>query len=117
MTLQEQMIAANVRNWLADLAIGAKAMNTTILCAPCEEYEAFKYETSTYEDVIRDDVITVFIHNVKAVAKAADLELHYRTFKEGDYYFKSFTGEYFVLFNDVKFSDMTMRREVEDERK
>lgn len=112
MSLQEQMIAANIRNWLADLAIGAKASATKVRFAPCEESEAFKYEASAYEDFIRDNIPTVFVHNLKKLAEAADLEIQHRKLKKGDYYYDSFVSEDFFVFNGVKFSDMTLKKEI-----
>lgn len=112
MSLQEQMIAANIRNWLADLAIGAKASATKVRFAPCEELEAFKYEAGTYEDGIRDNVPTVLVHNLKKLAEATDLEIQHRKLKKGDYYYGSFVSEDFFVFNGVKFSDMTLRKGV-----
>lgn len=112
MSLQEQMIAANIRNWLADLAIGAKASATKVRFASCEESEAFRYEAGTYDDFIRDDISTVFVHNLKKLADAADLEIQHRKLKKGDYYYNSFVSEDFLVFNGVKFSDMTLRKGV-----
>lgn len=111
MSLQQQMIAANVRNWLVDLATGAKAMSTTMLCAPCEKSYEWKYEASTYSDVVIDGLPTVHVHNIKLVAEVAELELQHRTFKKGDYYYQSFAGEDFVVFNGVRFSDMALKKE------
>ena len=111
MSLQQQMIAANVRNWLVDLATGAKAMGVSILCAPCEKDEEWRYEAGTYSDIIVDGLPTVHVHNIKLVAEAAELELQHRTFKKGDYYYRSFAGEDFVVFNGVRFSDMILRKE------
>ena len=118
MSLQEQMIVANIRNWLTDLAIGAKASATKVRFASCEESEAFKYEAGTYEDFIRDNVPTVLVHNLKELAEAADLEIQHRKLKKGDYYYGSFVSEDFFVFNDVKFSDMTLKNGVwKNERK
>lgn len=110
MTLQEQMIAANVRNWLSDLAIGAKATATTIRFAVCKEEEAYVHEASVYDDGIRDDIPTVHVHRLKELAKAAELDVQYRTFTKDDYYYEPFSGEYFLVFNGVKFSDMRLRK-------
>lgn len=110
MTLQEQMIAANVRNWLSDLAVGAKATATTIRFAVCNEENAYEHEASVYDDGIRDDISTVHVHRLKELAKAAELDVQYRTFTKDEYYYKSFSGEYFIVFNGVKFSDMRLRK-------
>lgn len=116
MSLQQQMIAANVRNWLMDLATGAKAMSAKVLCAPCEKNEEWRYEVSTYSDIVVDGIPTVHVHGIKLIAEVAELDLQHRTFKKGDYYYRSFAGEDFVVFNGVKFSDMILK-EKKDERK
>lgn len=111
MTLQEQMIAANVRNWLTDLAIGAKATATSVRFAVCKEEDAYAHEASVYDDGIRDGIPTVHVHRLKELAKVAELDVQYKRFTKDDYYYKSFNGEYFVIFNGVRFSDMRLRKE------
>ena len=113
MSLQEQMIAANIRNWLTDLAIGAKAMSKIMQCGVSDEKSAWKYETKCWQqdDVVVDGVLTVYVFNVKELARAAELDVQHRQFIEGDTYYGSFEGEDFVVFNGVKFSEMMIRKE------
>lgn len=106
MGVTNEMIAANVRNWLQDLAIGAKAVNTKMMCGVAKEGEEWKVEASTYEDSMRDGIITVHIHNIERVAEAAEFDLQHRDFTPVDYYYTSFIGEDFFIFNGVKFSGM-----------
>ena len=106
MGVTNEMISANVRNWLQDLAIGAKAMNKEIMCGVAENGEEWKVKASTYDDVMHDGIITVHIHNIKCVAEAAELDLQHRDFTPVDEYYSPFTGEDFFIFNGVKFSDM-----------
>lgn len=106
MGVTNEMISANVRNWLQDLAIGAKAMNKEMLCGVAENGEEWKVKASTYNDVMHDGIITVHIHNIERVAEAAELDLQHRDFTPVDDYYASFTGEDFFIFNGVKFSDM-----------
>ena len=106
MGVTNEMISANVRNWLQDLAIGAKAMNKEVMCGVAENGEEWKVKASTYDDVMHDGIITVHIHNIKCVAEAAELDLQHRDFTPVDDYYVSFTGEDFFIFNGVKFSDM-----------
>ena len=106
MSVTQDMISANVRNWLQDLAIGAKAMNKEVMCGVAENGEEWKVKASTYNDVMHDGIITVHIHNIKCVAEAAELDLQHRDFTPVDDYYVSFTGEDFFIFNGVKFSDM-----------
>lgn len=106
MGVTNEMISANVRNWLQDLAIGAKAMNREILCGVAENGEEWKVKAFTYDDVMHDGIITVHIHNIERVAEAAELDLQHRDFTPVDEYYAPFTGEDFFIFNGVKFSDM-----------
>jgi hypothetical protein len=106
MGVTNEMISANVRNWLQDLAIGAKAMNKEIMCGVAESGEEWKIKASTYADVMHDGIITVHIHNIERVAEAAELDLQHRDFTPVDEYYAPFTGEDFFIFNGVKFSDM-----------
>ena len=72
MSLQEQMIAANIRNWLTDLVIGAKAMSKIMQCRVSDEESAWKYEAKCWQqdDVVVDGVFTVYVFNVKELARA-----------------------------------------------
>lgn len=106
MGVTNEMISANVRNWLQDLAIGAKAMNKEMLCGVAENGEEWKVKASTYADVMYDGIITVHIHNIERVAEAAEFDLQHRDFTPVDYYYTSFIGEDFFIFNGVKFSGM-----------
>lgn len=119
MTLQQQMIAANIRNWLSDLAIGAKAMHTKILCAPCDKLHEYKYEAYCfdYNDCFVDGILTVYVHKINVLAEAAELDIQHRDFVLGDKYYRSFSGEDFIVFNDVKFSSLIDRKEKLDEGK
>lgn len=101
-----EMISANVRNWLQDLAIGAKAVNTKMMCGVAEEGYECRFQAETYEDVFHDGIITVHVHNIERVAEAAEFDLQHRDFTPADDYYTSFTGEDFFIFNGVKFSDM-----------
>ena len=101
-----EMISANVRNWLQDLAIGAKAVNTKMMCGVAEEGYEWRFQAETYENVFHDGIITVHVHNIGRVAEAAEFDLQHRDFTPVDEYYRSFTGEDFFIFNGVKFSDM-----------
>lgn len=117
MGVTNEMISANVRNWLQDLAIGAKAVNTKMMCGVAKEGEEWKVEASTYEDSMRDGIITVHIHNIERVAEAAEFDLQHRDFTPVDEYYSPFTGEDFFIFNGVKFSDMISGYFSDDEEK
>lgn len=117
MTLQQQMIAANIRNWLSDLATGVKAMHTKILCAPCDKLSEYRYEVSCYDynDCFVDGMLTVYIHEINVLAEAAELDIQHRDFVSDDKFYRAFSGEDFIVFNDVKFSQLILRKEKLDE--
>ena len=93
-----EMISANVRNWLQDLAIGAKAVNTKMMCGVAEEGYEWRFQAETYENVFHDGIITVHVHNIGRVAEAAEFDLQHRDFTPADDYYCSFTGEDFFIF-------------------
>lgn len=119
--MTQEQYAADIRNWLAGLAIGAKANTRIVRCADCNEEVAYSYSVSTYDQssMIRDGMITVAVHRIKLVAKVAGFELHHRKLEKGDYYYDSFVSEDYFIFNGVKFADYTLRnpRRKTNERK
>lgn len=114
--------AADIRNWFEDLAIGAMATARRVRYGD-DNWQ----ETHVYDDGIRDGSPTVMIHNLKRLAECAGFEVQYRDFSVEDYYYPSFSGENFVMFKGVKFTDFAdcipdadqkkRRREVQKWRK
>ena len=98
-----------VLNWLHDLAVGAKAQTQKMVCGECDTNSKFKVTASTYDSGKTDDIITVHVHNIKVVAEATGLKLMHRDFIEGDSYYSSFESEDFIMYEDVKFSNMNIR--------
>ena len=111
--MRNEMYAADIRNWLMDMATGAKAMARTMKCADAENGYEWRVEAHSYDrdNTVIDGVITVYIHKIENVAKGAGFELQHRDFVEGDYHYPGFIGEDFIMFNGVKFSDMILRTE------
>lgn len=108
MNLTDVMISANVRNWLRDLAIGAKAEATPIMCGVGERW---LYEASVFSgDMIENrGQIEVSIHNAEAVAKAAELDLITYIYTEDDWEDRWYTvwrGIKYFMFNGVRFYDV-----------
>ena len=108
--MDNEMFAADVRNWFADLAIGAKATLKTI------QWGDNPWEYSrTFNNATRDGVPTVNVHNLEELAERAGFELLHRDFVVGDYYYTCFRSENFVMFNGVKFADYENLTEAERE--
>ena len=95
-----EKFAAEVRNWFADLAIGAKAQTKELFWG-----EWPWQRSSTFDNSIRDGIPTVNVHHLKDLAKLAGFEVLHRDYVLGDNYYAVFRGEDFVIFNGVKFAD------------
>ena len=114
----QEMIKQNVLNWLDALVIGAKAMNTEVVCGVVDDdRDLWRVTTSTYDQSKYDGLITIHVHDVKLIAKAAELDLQHRDFTPIDNYYRSFTGEDFFVYNGVRFADMILGGFSNDEEK
>ena len=114
----QEMIKQNVLNWLDALVIGAKAMNTEVVCGVVDDdRDLWRVTASTYDQLKYDGLITIHVHDVKLIAKAAELDLQHRDFTPMDNYYRSFTGEDFFVYNGVRFADMILGRFSNDEEK
>ena len=114
----QEMIKQNVLNWLDALVIGAKAMNTEVVCGVVDDArDLWRVTTSTYDQPKYDGLITIHVHDVKLIAKAAELDLQHRDFTPMDNYYRSFTGEDFFVYNGVRFADMILGGFSNDEEK
>ena len=94
-----EKLAADVRNWFADLAVGAKAQAQEIKFGD-RNWEC----ASVFDNGVRDGIPTVNVHYLKKIATLAGFEVQHRDFVLGDYYYDVFRGEDFVIFNGVKFT-------------
>lgn len=100
----QEMIKQNVFDWLDALIVGTKAMSTPIQCGTDGwRSEASVYSSATY---ITDGIPTVHIHSIERVAEAVEFDLQHQDFTPANEYYAYFTGEYFFIYNGVKFSDM-----------
>lgn len=122
MGMTQEMIKQNVYNWLDAIVTGANAMSAEVLCADVPEEVQYAYTASAWNKPVVDGLITVYIHRIKAVAMAAELDLQHRDFVEGDYYYGLFSGEDFFVYGNVRFSNMILSEEKlygkeKDERK
>ena len=111
MNIQEEMIAANVMNWLSDLAVGARAAEKAMQFAPCDEGDEWRV-TSTCYDRYEDGIA---IHNLEALAKTIGVPISYKYFPEEEEH--TIAGhKYFKLFG-VTFYDIILREDMKHERK
>lgn len=123
MSLTHEMIKENVFNWLDALVVGAKAVTQTVQCGIYDDDdavwagEAFCFEKDSFlED---DGSPCVLIHRIKNVAQAVEFDLHHRLFTPADSHYAYFVGEYFFIYNGVKFANVygTFSDEVKERRK
>lgn len=122
MSMTHEMIKQNVVDWLDALVIGAKAITQPMLCEPLSEEDAWESTASCFESSsFREDdgSLYVMIHKIKKVAEAAEFDVIHRVFTPADSHYPYFTGEYFFIYNDVKFGDVygTFSESVAKERK
>lgn len=122
MSMTNEMIKQNVMDWLDALVIGAKAITQSMLCEPLSEEDAWKGTASCFESSsFREDdgTLYVMIHRVKKVAQAAEFDVTHRVFTPADSHYPYFTGEYFFIYDGVKFGDVygTFPESVQEERK
>lgn len=122
MSMTHEMIKQNVMDWLDALVVGAKAITQSMLCEPLSEEDARKSTASCFESSsFREDdgSLYVMIHKIKKVAEAAEFDVTHRVFTPADSHYPYFTGEYFFIYNGVKFGDVygTFSESVQEERK
>lgn len=122
MSMTHEMIKQNVMDWLDALVVGAKAITQPMLCEPLSEEDAWKGTASCFENTsfMEDDgSLYVMIHKIKKVAEAAEFDVTHRVFTPADGHYPYFTGEYFFIYNGVKFGDVygTFSESGQEERK
>lgn len=100
----QEMIKQNVFDWLDALIVGVKAMSIPIQCG----IDDWRSEASVYngDTFVTDGIPTVNIHSIENVAKVVEIDLQHQDFTPANRYYAYFTGEYFFIYNGVKFSDM-----------
>ena len=100
----QEMIKQNVFDWLDRLIVGVKAMSTITQCGT----DDWRDEARVYsgDSFIVDGIPTVHIHGIERVAKAVEFDLQHQDFTPANEYYAYFTGEYFFIYNGVKFSGM-----------
>ena len=122
MSMTHEMIKQNVIDWLDALVVGAKAITQPMLCEPLGGQDEWSSTASCFENTsfMEDDgSLYVMIHKIKKVAEAAEFDLCHRVFTPADSHYPYFIGEYFFIYNGVKFGDVygAFPESVQEERK
>lgn len=113
MNTQKEMYAANVRNWLMDLATGVKAARKSVQFAPAERPGSEWRVTASCYDKFEDGCA---IHDIKSVAEAIDIPLQFHKFEKGECISDEYAGYWYIELFGVKFYDIS-REDNSDEGK
>lgn len=107
--MTNEMYAANVKNWLTDLATGAKAAQRRVQFADAKKGWEFKVTSSCF-DMMKDGVA---IHNLTKLAEAIGEPVYFCPFSEREASLKeNYAGyDYFNMFG-VRFYDYRRKEEV-----
>lgn len=106
--MTKEMYAANVKNWLMDLATGAKAARKAMQFAD-EKPECTWKVTARCFDQLEDGVS---IHNLKAMATAIDEPVHFSEFAPDEYLYGKYPGYWYFEMFGVKFYDFVGKEEI-----
>ena len=109
--MTKEMYAANVKNWLMDLATGVKAARKSVQFAPAERDAEWKVTASCYEQF--EDGCSV--HDLKGLAEAIGITPKFEKFSKDSFYYPKYAGYWYIELFGVKFFDLS--EEDEDERK
>lgn len=112
MNTQKEMYAAEVKNWLMDLATGVKAARKSVQFAPAEWPGSEWQVTASCYDKYEDGCA---IHDLKSLAEAIDIPPQFHKFEEGEFSSDEYVGYWYIELFGVKFYDLS--EEDEDERK
>ena len=105
--MTKEMYAANVKNWLMDLATGAKAAQKSIQYGAAEPHNIWKVTTRCYDTFDNG----VAIHNLRELAECIDVPVKFSTFEDEDSYCaKVYKGYYYIELFGVRFYDYGDRR-------
>lgn len=121
MSIQNEMISANIRNWLADIATGAKAMKIHMQYKPCILGDEWRVSSHCYA---ADDVTEsgIAVYNLRELCEAANLDVTFVTVKKLNknkkcIYSDNVAGAYVCEFNGVRFFDLVLKEDKRHERK
>lgn len=106
--MTKEMYAANVKNWLMDLATGAKAAHRKVQFDNVDHsWEKYMVTASCFDD-FKDGVA---IHNLKKLAEAIGEPVYFEAFKPNDYLFNHYAGYTYIKMFGVRFYDFEYREE------
>lgn len=107
--MTKEMYAAEVKNWLMDLATGVKAARKSVQFAPAERGYEWKVTASCYEQFADGCAI----HDLEKVARALDIPLKFYKFKKGEFFNDRYPGYWYIDLFEVRFYDLCRKGEEE----
>lgn len=110
--MTKEMYAAQVKNWLMDLATGVKASRKKVQFAPAERDAEWEV-TATCYDEFEDGC---GIHKLKELAEALDIQPKFYKFKKGEFFNDMYPGYWYIELFEVRFYDLCREGEEENEK-
>ena len=99
--MTNEMYAANVKNWLMDLATGAKAAQRMIQFADAKIGDECQVTTRCFDMMEKG----VAVHRLKDLAEVIGESVNFGTFEEDSYFFGKYEGYYYIDMFGVRFYD------------
>lgn len=111
--MTKEMYAAQVKNWLMDLATGVKVARKSVQFAPAEwsgsEWKVTASCYYQYEDGCA-------IHDLKSLAEAIDIPPQFHKFEEGEFISDEYAGYWYIDLFEVRFYGLCRKGEEENEK-
>lgn len=101
--MTKEMYAAQVKNWLMDLATGVKASRKKVQFAPAEWSGAEWKVTASCYNQFEDGCA---IHDLKPLAEAIDIPPQFYKFKKGEFVSDMYPGYWYIDLFEVRFYDL-----------
>ena len=99
--MTKEMYAANVKNWLMDLATGVKAAQKSMQFADAYPDREWEVTSKCYYDFERG----IGVHNIKDIAELINEPVKFGTFDEKEYLYTKYEGYWYIDLFGVRFYD------------
>lgn len=99
--MTKEMYAAQVKNWLMDLATGAKAAKKAVQFASDDENMSWRVTATCYDKYEEG----VAVHKLKALAEAIEVPVMFEAFKPEHYCYGKYAGFNYIELFGVRFYD------------
>lgn len=106
--MTKEMYAANVKNWLMDIATGVKASRKNMQFADSKSDEAWRVTALCYQTFDGG----VGIHHLKQIAEVLDVPVEFALFAKDSYLYGKYAGYWYIEMFGVKFYDFAYEEEL-----